>query len=110
MNQRPNGSFLSAETLAAIIDIFVEDAPRQIESIQAAMEHSDHQTVEKISHKLRGSTEFLGTSGISSLAAAVEEAAILGDTQRLKSVVPGLTAEVQLLLDQLVAAESEPDA
>ena len=106
MNQRPGGSFLSPETLDAIIDIFVEDAPQQIEDIQAALEQGDHQALAHISHKLRGSTEFLGTSSISSLATGVESAAKNGDDAQLKALVPELVMEVRMLLEQLDAAEA----
>jgi HPt (histidine-containing phosphotransfer) domain-containing protein len=106
MNQRPGGSFLSPETLDAIIQIFVEDAPQQMRDIQAALANGDHQTLAAISHKLRGATEFLGTSAISSLATSVEHAAKDGDESKLEKTVPELVVEVRMLLDQLDAAES----
>lgn len=107
MNQNAGGSFLSPETLDAIIIMFIEDAPGQMAGLRAALERQDHQALAQISHKLRGSTEFLGTSGISSLAAAVEHAAKHCDDGELAVQVPALIAEVQGLLDELQAAEQD---
>ena len=106
MNQNTGGSFLSAETLDAIIDIFVEEAPQQVLAIEEALARHDFETVGSISHKLRGSTEFLGTSTIASLATDVENAAKLGDVGQLESRVPKLLAEVRVLLEKLNTAET----
>ena len=107
MNQNAGGSFLSPETLDAIIQMFTEDAPGLVAGLQAALERQDHRALAQISHKLRGSTEFLGTSGISSLAAAVEHAAKQGDDGELAAQVPALIAEVLGLLNELQAAEQD---
>lgn len=110
MNQTPGGSFLSPETLDAIIEIFIEDTPEQLRDIHAALECHDHETLGAISHKLRGSTEFLGASAISSLATDVENAVQARDRERLKIRTPQLIAAVQLLLDQLLAADTETES
>lgn len=106
MNHNAGGSFLSPETLDAIIDIFVEEAPQQVLAIEEALARHDFETISSISHKLRGSTEFLGTSTIAARATDVENAAKLGDTGQLESCVPRLLVEVRALLEKLNEAES----
>lgn len=109
MNQFAGESFLNPETLDAIIEMFFEDGPMQVTALQQALQRHDYKTLAEVSHNLLGSTEFLGTSAISSLAAAVESSAKQENSDELLVRVPALVAEVQKLLNELHAAEKESE-
>jgi CheY-like chemotaxis protein len=98
---RRTGLGLDPEILEPVIEAFVEDIPNQISDLQAAIESRDCKKLGAISHKLRGSSEILGTTSISSLAFAVEQASQRGGVERATELAPRLLAEMQKLLKEL---------
>lgn len=91
--------------LDTIIDLFHDDAPKQIGELQVALQRGDCDKLRAVSHKVRGSSDVLGTSSISALAAAVEEAAKRGDLEQAAESVPKLVKELQELLTELTGAD-----
>jgi two-component system sensor histidine kinase/response regulator len=98
---RRTGLGLDPELLEPVIEAFFEDIPKQISDLEAAIESRDCKKLGAISHKLRGSSEILGTTSISSLAFTVEQASQRGDVERATVLAPKLLAEMQRLLTEL---------
>lgn len=96
-----------AGLLETVIDLFLDDAPLQIAQLQAACQSRDSDTLLAVSHKVRGSSTILGTSSISVLAKAVEEAAKQGDLERAYELTPKLVKELQRLVAELACAGDE---
>ena len=97
----PQRSELAPEILDAIIELFMEDAPRQIAKLQAVLKSGDCAELQHISHQLRGSYEFLGTTSISSLAATVENASKRGELDQAVEIAKKLLQEMQKLHSKL---------
>ena len=58
-----------------VIDQFLEKVPRDIAHLHKALRREDLAELQGISHRLRGSTAFLGASSLSTRAQALERAA-----------------------------------
>lgn len=93
--------------LETIIGLFLEDAPLQIAELQAALQSGDCDRLQAVSHKIRGSSDILGTTSLSTLARAVEEAAKRGNFEQLSEIVPKLVAELQRLLTDLSSVDGQ---
>jgi HPt (histidine-containing phosphotransfer) domain-containing protein len=63
-----------AKLLKGIREIFVRNAPRQMERIREAFGSGDSPTVELLSHTLKGSASMIGALSLRDAASGVEEA------------------------------------
>lgn len=91
--------------LETVIGLFLEDAPLQIAELQAALQSGDCDRLQAVSHKIRGSSDILGTTSLSDRARAVEEAAKCGDFEQAGEHVPKLVEELQRLLTDLATVD-----
>lgn len=95
--------------LDKVIDLFLEDAPKHIAELQAALQDKNSDILRAISHKIRGSADVLGTTSISALAMAVEEAAKSGNFEQANELTPKLVKMLQGLLIDLAKADGEEE-
>lgn len=93
--------------LETIIDLFLEDAPKQIAELQTALHSRNSDALRAISHKLRGSSDILGTTSISTLAMGVEAAVKCRDFERAYELAPQLVGKLQDLLAEMAGADDE---
>lgn len=93
--------------LDTIIELFLEDTPKQIAELQAALRSRNNDILRTVSHKIRGSADILGTTSIAALAMAVEEAAKYGDFERTAKLTPKLVGELQELLTKLACVDAQ---
>ena len=63
-----------AETAKIVINIFLDDIPRQIESMKRSLETSDAATVERIAHSIKGAAANIGGEALRQLAGEIEKA------------------------------------
>jgi DNA-binding response OmpR family regulator len=79
-----NFEIVTANGLAAIlprlIELFLRDAPRRIEEMQAAVDAGDLQALKRAGHTLAGSAANLGAGEVAQLSAALEAQARQGTT------------------------------
>lgn len=68
-----------AESLAELIQTYLEDAPRQIEALQQAIAEGTSTTVERIAHTLKGTSSAFGASVLSSRCQKLERSSAAGD-------------------------------
>ena len=74
------------ELLVSLFQLFVSDAPRKLEKIEACAEQKDFYGVERTAHSLKGASATVGATRLCLLAAETERAAKAGswdDVQRL---------------------------
>ena len=102
-------SELPPELLDTIVELFLEDAPKQIEELQTALTSGDGVKLQLISHKLRGTYEFLGTTSIAALASSVEKASKRGAVDQAAEFATKLLEEMQNLLTHLTTMEVQED-
>ena len=96
-----NRSELDPELLDTIVELFLEDAPKQIEELQTVLTSGNGVKLQLISHKLRGTYEFLGTTSISALASSVEKACKRGEFDKAAEFATKLLEEIQNLQTNL---------
>ena len=101
---------LDSDLLETVIGLFLADAPKQIAELQAAVKNRDVDKIGAVSHTLRGSSDILGTTSISALALAVEQAARLGDFAAVAEQVPQLIGKLQKLVTELSSADFQEEA
>ena len=76
-----NFSFLNSiakgnnNILLKYIQIFLDDTPPQVASLEKAFTEKNWQDIESIAHSLKSQLNFVGASTVSTLAAEVKEAA-----------------------------------
>jgi len=87
--------------LREVIEIFQEEAPKQLATLRRAIERDDAATVEKTAHSLKGELGYLGVSSIAQAARELEEkgrasclAGVAGLFERLEISVLDLLEEM----------------
>ena len=87
----------------SVIDQFLEKVPQEVASLQEALRRENLVELQDIGHRIRGSAAFLEASKLSVRAAALEQAAKVGDL----ALATQLTSELIKELRKLTAALSE---
>ena len=90
--------------LAELVGIFVDDGPKRLLAIRAALTASDVRQVEHVAHSLKGSAAILGATRLQTAALALEDAAHDGHTENS----PDLVAEIARELDRVMAFFADP--
>lgn len=83
------------QLLRELVGIFVDDGPKRLEALRAAMTAADGQQLEQIAHSLKGSAAILGAVRLQETALALEESAHNGLVRRDAHLVPELVHEVE---------------
>jgi len=90
--------------LSELVGIFVDDGPKRLQAIRAALTASDVQQVEHVAHSLKGSAAILGATRLQTAALALEEAAHERHTENS----PDLVAEIARELERVMAFFADP--
>ena len=90
--------------LSELVTIFVDDGPKRLQSIRAALIASDVKQVEHVAHSLKGSAAILGATKLQAAALALEDAAHEGHTEHGSD----LTAQIARELDRVMAFFADP--
>jgi len=90
--------------LHELVEIFVEDAPKQIRELHAALERRDAREVERISHGLKGVVANFGAVPARTVAGDLEEVARV---QRLQDAGP-LVVQLDVEVTRILAFFADP--
>ncbi len=90
--------------LSELVSIFVDDGPKRLQAIRAALTASDVRQVEHVAHSLKGSAAILGATGLQTAALALEDAAHDGHTENGSDLVAQIAQE----LDRVMAFFADP--
>ena len=90
--------------LSELVGIFVDEGPKRLQAIRAALTASDVQQVEHVAHSLKGSAAILGATRLQTAALALEEAAHERHTENS----PDLVAEIARELERVMAFFADP--
>jgi HPt (histidine-containing phosphotransfer) domain-containing protein len=87
--------------LAQLIDIFVMEAPRQMEQLKRALAEEESPAAFRIAHTLKGSAGVFGAFTMESLAALVEQAVRAKSFAAAAAAYPRLSAEIARVIATL---------
>lgn len=62
------------DLIVELIDLYLEDAPRQMSIMQKAVKEADERTLKRAAHSLKGSSANLGIRRMAALCAEIERA------------------------------------
>jgi HPt (histidine-containing phosphotransfer) domain-containing protein len=90
--------------LGELVTTFVDDGPKRLQAIRAALTASDVRQMEHAAHSLKGSAAILGAIRLQSAALALEDAAHDGRTENS----PDLVAQIAQELERVIAFFADP--
>jgi PAS domain S-box-containing protein len=87
-----------ARRLAAM---FLEDIPKSINELRKNIENGEVSDVSAYAHRIKGASANLGGIALSTVAARMEEAGIMGKLDEIAVMMPELERQYELLAEQL---------
>lgn len=95
--------------LNAIVNLFVEDMPKRIESLLEASEIGDVDQLRQISHTIKGVAANLSGSKLQACAATIEKAAKEQELDKIRAEIPALQIRYEELISVLNLHEKSPE-
>jgi two-component system sensor histidine kinase/response regulator len=95
------------ELLRELLNIFKEDFPQTIHSLQSAVNAKDLKNSSRLSHTLKGMLSSLGATRAAAAAAKLEALSSAGETASMEGALNALEAEAHRLLPELEAYMAE---
>jgi CheY-like chemotaxis protein/HPt (histidine-containing phosphotransfer) domain-containing protein len=99
----------SDELVAAVLDSYLDDVPRQLDALRSALEEGDPESVRRVAHGLKGASANVGSPLLADLAARIEQAAIGAGLDEVRTLFAELEAGFGSFREH-VASAREPDA
>jgi PAS domain S-box-containing protein len=87
--------------LTEIVQIFLDETPKNLEVLRLAILQQDAQTIERTSHSLKGELGYLGLSGVSERARELEEMGRTNDLQCAPESFAALETEISAVMDSM---------
>ncbi len=110
-SSRPAGAIVSrtldefrrvmADEFEAIVDVFLSDAPAQLDVAERAIEFDDLATAQRSIHSLKSTSANFGATCLNQLAIAAERAASEGDRPEFLRLFAALRAELDSVMREL---------
>jgi HPt (histidine-containing phosphotransfer) domain-containing protein len=82
-----------ADVLAEILTMFVDEVPKKIAALQAAVLAGDAAQVARLAHSLKGSSGNIGAAAMLDVCRRIDDLAKAGDLARVTPLVAALTSE-----------------
>ena len=95
MRDRVLGAFDDPEFFPSIIDQFLRDIPRYLQSIQEACQRRDAQALRESAHTWKGSSNFIGAHQLAKHCSALERFGESGNVDGLDPYLSAFEAELQ---------------
>ena len=90
--------------VAELIDEFIEEAPRQLQTLREAATTNEAEPARRAAHTLKGNARTFGAEGFASLCLEAETAAAAGDLETVRQRLDSVEAEWSRVREALVAA------
>jgi CheY-like chemotaxis protein len=97
------------QLLRDLVDLFLEEYPRLVNEIRAALERKDAKSVERGAHSLKGCTGNLAAKMASEAALKLEKLAHAGDLVGAESLLQELESQLARLKPALLAVRAETE-
>ncbi len=95
-----------AETAKVVLDIFLEDIPKQLDAVKAAMDACDPAALARVAHSIKGAAANIGGEALRETAAEIEQACKAGKTDLSGLYYPELQRQFLRLKDAIKQYES----
>jgi len=82
------------ELAAAIAQTFLEDAPQQLQTLEASLQAGDSASTGMHAHSMKGAAGNIGCEALREVAFEIEKAAAAHDWDAMRRSVPGLKMEL----------------
>jgi HPt (histidine-containing phosphotransfer) domain-containing protein len=92
------------EFFSELIDEFLDDGPRQLETLRAATTSGDAETARRAAHTLKGTGRTFGAGAFASLCQEAEAAAAGGDLEAVGQRIEAIADALDRVLAELSAA------
>jgi two-component system, sensor histidine kinase and response regulator len=83
------------DVLAEILQLFLEEVPKKIRLLHAALNSGDAPQVARIAHSLKGSSGNIGANSLHDVCRQIDDVAKSGDLPRVTPLLAALTDEFQ---------------
>ncbi len=93
--------------LRELLDIFKEDFPQTLRSLQTAVTAEDLKSSSRLSHTLKGMLSSLGAVRAAAAASRLEALSAAGETASLRAALKALESEGESLVPELDAYMTE---
>ena len=87
--------------LSEIVQIFLDETPKKLEILRAAISQKDSKAIERMAHSLKGELGYLGVSAVSQKARDLEEMSRINDLMRAPESFVALETELSALMDSM---------
>ena len=84
---------IESNLLNELIDLFISESPKLIDTIEQAVRAKDAKTIQFAAHRLKGSSAYLGASRVCILCSEIEEQSRENLLNQLSFTVPALKTE-----------------
>jgi HPt (histidine-containing phosphotransfer) domain-containing protein len=93
--------------LAELIDSYLEDAPKLLQSMHEALANGDAETLRRSAHSLKSNSASFGAFELARRCQALEDLAKRGDLALASEALAGLEAELDKVRPALLEARPE---
>ena len=83
------------DVLAEVLQLFLDEAPKKLRSLQTALGTGDASQAARLAHSLKGSSGNIGAASMRDLCGRIDELAKSGDLRRIAPLMASLTDEYQ---------------
>jgi PAS domain S-box-containing protein len=97
------------QLLRDLVSLFLEECPRLVDDIRAALDRKDAKAAERGAHSLKGCTSNLAAQMASEAALKLERLARAGDLVDAESVLQELKGQLERLKPTLLAVQAETE-
>ena len=94
--------------LSEIVQIFLDETPKNLEALRIAILRNDSKTIERITHSLKGELGYLGVPGVSQRARELEEMSRINDLQCAPESFVALETEISAVMDSMRSPNGIP--
>ena len=97
---------IGVEDVIELLDVYLDDAPRQLRSLQAALEACDVQGVAAAAHRMKSTSAMVGATRLAEISQEVEDRARAGDVSGMEGRANEIADLIADAREQLGAARA----
>lgn len=94
------------QLLRDVIEIFIEEAPKHVDTLRRALAQGDAEAVEKTAHSMKGELGYLGISVVSEKARELEELGRKHDLEQASQIFTSFETEIFAIVAAMRRANS----
>src|SRR5450631_4613645 len=92
--------------LHEVIQIFIDEAPKHLDTTRSALGQGDAEALEKITHSMKGELAYLGISEVSQKARELEDLGRKHDLEQASRIFASFETEISAIVAAMRRAKS----